>query len=291
FGLFMSTMHLGKPHRFYRGFNNLRHSPVSREGLGIAIFIGALGMHILFSLPANSLVQSLMSAVFGVDIGGVANLLRPLATGFGVLAVLASGVGLYYMTRCYRIKARPFWNHWQVGTAFVGNALSLGALLAGVVMVATLALSGQSVQNAALLCGIVLTLGLALEGLGHVAHARAMGRAEHEGGAAYYIQTTTFGKTFWLRNTLLALNVLLACTMLATLILQDAPGLATLLGWAVVGATAVVTSLIGRALFYVLVIPTTMPGAFFWKNKGFEEHARDIGLANMPQVGVAPLRH
>ena len=65
----------------------------------------------------------------------------------------------------------------------------------------------------------------------------------------------------------------------------------TLLGWALVGAIAVVTSLIGRALFYVLVIPTTMPGAFFWKNKGFEEHARDIGLANMPQVGVAPLRH
>jgi hypothetical protein len=41
----------------------------------------------------------------------------------------------------------------------------------------------------------------------------------------------------------------------------------------------------------VLVIPTTMPGAFFWKNKGFEEHARQIGLARMPQVGVAPLRH
>ena len=287
----MSTMHLGKPQRFYRGFNNLRHSPVSREGLGIAIFIGALGLHILFSLPANGLVQSIVSGVFGIDISGFASMLQPLATGSGVLAVLASGVGLYYMTRCYRIKARPFWNHWQVGTAFVGNALSLGALLAGVVMVATLALSGQSVQGAALLCGAVLTLGLAVEGLGHVAHARAMGHAEHEGGAAYYIQTTTFGKTFWLRNALLALNVLLACTMLATLTLQDAPGLATLLGWAVVGATAVVTSLIGRALFYVLVIPTTMPGAFFWKNKAFEEHARDIGLANLPQVGVAPLRH
>jgi hypothetical protein len=34
-----------------------------------------------------------------------------------------------------------------------------------------------------------------------------------------------------------------------------------------------------------------MPGAFFWKNKAFEQHARDIGLANMPQVGVVPLHH
>jgi hypothetical protein len=49
--------------------------------------------------------------------------------------------------------------------------------------------------------------------------------------------------------------------------------------------------LIGRALFYALVIPTTLPGAFFWHNKGFEEHARETGLAGMPQVGVLPDCH
>ena len=43
--------------------------------------------------------------------------------------------------------------------------------------------------------------------------------------------------------------------------------------------------------FYVLVIPTTMPGAFFWRNRGFEEHARATGLADMPQVGVLPECH
>ena len=48
------------------------------------------------------------------------------------------------------------------------------------------------------------------------------------------------------------------------------------------------SALIGRALFYVLVIPTTMPGAFFWKNTAFEEHARKTGLADLPQVGVVP---
>ena len=66
---------------------------------------------------------------------------------------------------------------------------------------------------------------------------------------------------------------------------------ALIIAGAMVGGVLVLTSLVSRALFYVLVIPTTMPGAFFWKNKGFEQHARDIGLANMPQVGVAPLRH
>lgn len=293
FGLFMSTMHLGKPKRFYRGFNNLRHSPVSREGLGIAIFVGAMGAHTAFSLPDAPWFQAIWEGAFGADISSLISIpvVHGIATFFGVIAVLGSAVGLYYMNRCYRIKARPFWNHWQVATAFIGSALSLGALLAGAVMIPTLALSGLSVFGVTWVCGVVLATGLIVEGIGHRAHARDMGRAEHEGGASYYVQTTTFGKTFLLRNALLGTNIALACALLAVMLLRHGPGNTTLLGWAVVGVIAVATSLIGRALFYVLVIPTTMPGAFFWKNKGFEDHARAIGLANMPQVGVAPLRH
>lgn len=195
------------------------------------------------------------------------------------------------MTRCYRIRARPFWDHWQVATAFVGSALSLGCLLVGVVLVATLAVVGEGYQAAALVCAGGLSLGLAVEAVGHVAHARVMGHAGHEGGASYYIQSTTFGKTYLLRNTMLGLNLLLAGGLLTAMLAQSQFGLYTLLGWMVVGAGSLVSSVISRALFYVLVVPTTMPGAFFWKNKGFEEHARDIGLANLPQVGVAPLRH
>src|SRR5205085_10635522 len=49
FGLFISTMHLGKPHRFYRAFNNLRYSPVSREVAGVAVFFNAMGAYALLS--------------------------------------------------------------------------------------------------------------------------------------------------------------------------------------------------------------------------------------------------
>src|SRR5581483_2575881 len=115
-----------------------------------------------------------------------------------------------YMNRCYRIKARPFWNHWQVGTAFSGSVLSLGSLIAGAVIIPTLAFLGQSYVTVTLICGSLLTLGLIIEGIGHIAHAHDMGHAEHEGGASYYVQTTTFGKTFWLRNALLGLNVMVA---------------------------------------------------------------------------------
>ena len=47
--LVMWTLHLGRPHRFYRAFNNLRHSPVSREFAGIAVFYNFLGAYTLLS--------------------------------------------------------------------------------------------------------------------------------------------------------------------------------------------------------------------------------------------------
>lgn len=287
FGLFMSTMHLGKPHRFYRGFNNLRFSPVSREGLGIALFIAGLGGHIVLSLPAHPWVVGTLGKLPPM----LATLAAAGATASGVLALLAGATGLYYMTRCYRIKARPFWDHWQVATAFGGSAFSLGGLLAAAVVLPTLLLTGLGdARGAAVVCTVLIAAGLAVECIGHVAHARAMGTAEHEGGASYYVQTTTFGKTYRLRNALLATNLGFALLLLLPLTLGVGLPWATM-GLPVVGLLLVATSLIGRALFYVLVIPTTMPGAFFWKNKGFEEHARAIGLAHLPQVGVVPLKH
>ena len=284
FGLFMSTLHLGKPKRFYRGFNNLRHSPVSREGLGIAIFQAMLGLHVLFKLPDHPWVQAVVGHI---DVPA----LPALVNATGLLAVIASGAGLYYMTRCYRIKARPFWNHWQVSTAFFGSAVSLGSLLAGAVVLPTLAFLDQPVHGPMLLVTALLAGGLAIEALGHWAHARDLGAAEHEGGASYYIQCTTFGKTFLLRNAVLGGCLLASLGLLALLMARPGGGWVAALALAAIGAAVLATSLVSRALFYVLVIPTTMPGAFFWKNKGFEDHARAIGLANMPQVGVAPLRH
>ncbi|MEK7191580.1 MAG: aspartate carbamoyltransferase, partial [Pseudomonadota bacterium] len=89
-------------------------------------------------------------------------------------------------------------------------------------------------------------------------------------------------KTYWLRNSLLAAGAL---TVIG-LVLSGLSGWAGLAGWVVAALLAFGAAIIGRALFYVLVIPTTMPGAFFWRNRGFQEHARETGLARLPQVGV-----
>lgn len=267
-GLFKLNMHLGKPHRFYRGFNNLRLSPVSREIAGVSMFYtGLLGY-----------------AVFGLFDNAVSLL---IANVFAAVSVLSGAIGLYYMYKLYRIPARPFWDHWQTGTAFVGTALSFGALLIALVSVCLLPLGMVAVQSLLQCLAAIMALGLAIEGIGHIAHAKAMHGAEHEGAVSNYVQITEYGKSYLFRNILLGANVIIVAVMVWV-------GLNTWSAW-LVGLPLLVSMLVmavfGRSLFFVLVIPTTMPGAFFWKNKGFVDHAREIGLADSPQHGVAYERH
>ena len=282
-GLLMSTIHLGKPLRFYRGFNNLRHSPVSREGLGIVLFLTFAGISWLANLPANAWVQMLVGEL-PTAVLSASSTVADIAAG---LALMSASVALYYMYRCYRIKARPFWNHKHTAFAFVGTVLNLGSAVVGVFAVPYLLLTGVSAVPLLSLLGIVMAAGMALEAVGLYLHALDLVEAEHEGAASFYIQLTTFGKTYFARNGMMALNAV-AVLLLAFLGGDDAVSLAA---WALVSVSVLLAALVGRALFYVLVVPTTMPGAFFWKNKAFEQHARDIGLADMPQVGVVPLKH
>lgn len=274
FALFLSTMHLGKPHRFYRAFNNLRYSPVSREVAGIAVFYNLLGAYTVLTLFPGFLWLP-ESFVMG---------LRNVS---GWMALLAGPVALYFMHKIYRIKARPFWNHWQVLSSFYGNMLALGSLTAGLVFAILEQSSGHDYLHLLQNLSIPMLAGLLLEGMGLWRHAINMHKQGGEGAASHYEQTTTFGNTYLLRNAGLVLSVL----AVVGISMSGISGVAGLAGWVLIAAAMLMTATIGRALFYVLVIPTTMPGAFFWKNRGFQEHARETGLANMPQVGVIPDTH
>ncbi len=292
FALLMSVTHLGKPMRFYRGFNNLRYSPMAREGFGLAMFSAGCGLTALFALPTNTWLVDVIQQVFGINLAIIKDHvpLTNLVTGTGIFSLLSGGAGLFYMNKCYQIKARPFWNHLQTATAFVGNTLSLGAIVSGIMVITSLLVMGLAIEQASVVFASVFTLGLIIEAIGLVIHNYDLNRSENEGGAAHYVQCTTFGKTYRLRNCLLTLNIVVACTLLG-LHFSGVDSNILLFAWLGLGLLNSLTALIGRALFYILVIPTTMPGAFFWKNKRFEEHARDTGLANNPASGVAPIGH
>ena len=291
-GLFMSVTHLGKPFRFYRGFNNLRYSPMSREGLGLALFSAFMGLTVLFLMPSNAWVMSILHNA-GVDTVTL-NTLFPWASFVEVSgggACISGAAGLYYMNQCYQIKARPFWNHWQTASSFVGNSLSIGATVSSVLVLIFFKTESLSNQGVVEILGVFFLLGLIIEALGLKAHNHTLNRSENEGGAAHYVQCTTFGKTYLLRNSLLGFNILIAAGLVIYASVFTVNESLYLAAWIAISVINIVTALIGRALFYNLVIPTTMPGAFFWKNKGFEQHARDIGLADNPACGVAPLSH
>jgi len=273
--LVMSTLHLGKPHLFYRAFNNLRYSPVSREVAGIAVFYNFLGAYTLLSA---------LPMLFAWLPAGLTAALVQLC-GWG--AVVSGIAALYFMHSIYRIPARPFWNHWQVLTAFYGNMLTLGPLLVVLIYIAAQVVQGLPWASAINDFAWLILAGLLLEAVGLFYHARDLRRGGGEGMASHYEQCTKFGNTYLLRNAGLGLSMF----MLALMGAMSLTGGAGLFMWIITSVIIAGTALIGRALFYALVIPTTMPGAFFWRNKGFEEHARETGLAEMPQVGVLPDCH
>lgn len=275
FALVISTMHLGRPHRFYRAFNNLRYSPVSREVAAVAVFYNLLGAYaVLTGLPQ----------LFGWLPASVLTMLQQLT---GWLAVIAGPVSLYFMQRIYRIPARPFWNHWQVLSSFFGTMLSLGPLLVAIIFVPLLLLENSFSYSILQLLAVPMLAGVLLEAIGLYSHRHAMLSIGGEGEAAFTEQLTTFGKTTLMRNGLLGV----AIAMLVLALLLAMPNVVAMLYWSVLAGLMIMTALVSRALFYVCVIPTTMPGAFFWKNPGFEQHARQTGLAKMPQVGVQILQH
>lgn len=272
--LVMSTLHLGRPHRFYRAFYNLRYSPVSREVAGVAVFYTMLGIY------AMSVALPTVFAIPGDLITGLR-----LFSGWG--AVLSGIAALYFMCRIYRIKARPFWNHWQVFTSFYGNMLSLGGLFTGLVFAAVLASQGQSYTVLMQAISVPVFAGLFMEVIGLVCHACDMKISNDEGAASHNQQCTRFGNTYLVRN----IGLGLAAMAVVILALSGVDGWIGYLGWVMTALVMIGTAIVGRALFYVLVIPTTMPGAFFWRNKGFQEHARETGLADMQQVGVVTAAH
>ena len=205
----------------------------------------------------------------------------------GWLALISGPIALFAMHNIYRIKARPYWNHWQVLTTFYGNALSLGSLMVAVVYLSVASYYNSSFAGLTQLLAWPLFIGLAMEIIGLIAHRRYLHEFGGEAHAAHVRQTTDFGYTYLARNAGLMISFLLV----SSLLVDNGIPTAEYPIWILLAAIMIPTAVLGRALFYVIVIPTTMPGAFFWKNQGFQEHARESGLANMPQVGVVPDAH
>ena len=111
-GLAAAMAHLGKPGDSLHAVKNFKSSWLSREIFSVNIFAGFLAA---------------MAALAHI---------RPGALNGWLLLVgsLAGGTVLYAMTRVYRLRTVPSWNHAGTPLTFLGSALLLGGLLCTLVL-------------------------------------------------------------------------------------------------------------------------------------------------------------
>ena len=111
-GLAVAMTHLGKPGDSIHATRNLKNSWLSREIFSVNLFAGILA------------VMAMLTHIKPVVLNGWIML-----TGS-----LAGGLALYAMTRVYRLKTVPSWNHAGTPMHFLGTALLLGGLLCTLVL-------------------------------------------------------------------------------------------------------------------------------------------------------------
>ncbi len=275
FALLLSTLHLGKPQYFYRAMNNLRHSWVSREIATMGAFYGLI--------VAYSLVTIFPVLVSWLPLQ-LANLL-PTLLGLG--ASVLGPLGLYCMYRCYRIPARPFWDHWHSGGAFFSSGLILGSSLMGLIFGLTGLSSAQGIAPVLRLLAILSLSGLILQQVAQTQLLRYLLERGEEASVSRMQLKTVFRKIDTTRTW--SLRLLMGAAIF--FILFPPAGALGMTAWSAIFIITVAHEVVGRALFYVLVVPTTVPRGFFWGNQAFESLARKSGLAEKPQVGVLSDKH
>lgn len=279
-GMGLSTAHLGKPWRCYRALNNLRYSWLSREILAVGSVFGGLLLYAGLLLVSAWLPP------------GLPGMSPQILQGVGWGVCLIGAAAIYCMGKIYLIPARPYWNHPHTMVAFFTSALNLGPLAVASGLLCLSAVSGVPLP-ASLMVGVTVALGVAwvtlvVQRVSEWNRARALATRTDEAAASRELLTRVYHRWVNLRLGLTGLQLLLV--PVAILIGLSAAPPADLIAGLTLGAFAVAVpkSLVGRIIMYLVVVPTTMPGAFFVRNPGFVSMARKSDLAADPLIGVVP---
>jgi DMSO reductase iron-sulfur subunit len=260
-GMAASTGHLGKPLRAYRAIRNLRTSWLSREVVAVGTLFGGLaavaGLALLAE-PAFANFRPLwMAAVapFGKWIGWWVG-------GVGLAA-------LFTQAMIYVIPARPYWHDRNTAAQFLLSAVTVGPLLAETLAGLSATIGLNPVEWAdpgrARIAWAVSLAGLLAQGAFHADHLRRIASTRNE---AYLSLSDIVGKYGLLtaaRIGLWAIGVIVLALALA-----GYPSEASLSVSASALAIVAAGEILGRGLFYLAVVPMTVPGGAFFRNKLFE---------------------
>lgn len=232
--LLAATLHLGRPLRAYRALRNWRHSWLSRE-------IGSFGAFAALTTAAV-LIPKVWSTLPSAT-------LRVLE-GCAVLLGLAS---LYCTARIYRVPARPSWDSPRTTASFLLSSLILGPALAGVLVACVPSWTPARSLDFAELCrwvtlGAAATL-LAME-LVWLILTRRDSRREIQG-------TRSLLFTDFLNHAAVRILMLIVGGILLPL---GVSGRLNPLLVAIGLGLLLAGELMGRYLFFVTVVPMSIPG-------------------------------
>ncbi len=163
----------------------------------------------------------------------------------------------------------------------------MGSTTIGVIFGLAGLASGQDIAQVLRLLAILSLIGLILQQVAGTQHLSHLLKRGEEAAVSRMQLKTVFGKMDTARTW--SLRLLIGATVF--FVLFPPAGALGMTAWSAIFIIAVGHEVLGRALFYVLVVPTTVPRGFFWGNQAFESLARKSGLAEKPQVGVLTDKH
>ena len=111
-GLAAAMTHLGKPGESLHAVKNFKSSWLSREIFSVNLFTGVLAV---------------MAALAYIHPAALKGWLM-------LVGSLTGGTALYAMTRVYRLRTVPSWNHAGTPLNFLGSALLLGGLICTLIL-------------------------------------------------------------------------------------------------------------------------------------------------------------
>ena len=252
-----STLHLGRPTYAYRAIRNWRTSWLSREIISFSLFAGIALVYSAFLLTTEGLGLISISALGGHS--------TRIALGW---LTLVSGIGgIYCSSKLYRVPARPVWNTSKTTLDFYFVAFILGPasfLVSVAVSTFFIPISSETISRLTQIAAMVTFVVLVLKTSHHSAYIQKWRKSpDLEYSACADLYCNHYFRLRFVRNILIVSSLLLLLKMSSDAFINQRLGFLIITGITLTLLTSV--CLINRYLFFVTVIPKSIPGNFLVK--------------------------
>lgn len=252
-----STLHLGRPTYAYRAIRNWRTSWLSREVIAFSLFAGIALVYSGFLLVTEGLELFSVSALGGHNVRII----------LGWLTVFSGAGGIYCSSKLYRVPARPVWNTLKTTLDFYFVAFILGPasfLVSVAISSFFIPTNSETLSRLIQIAAMVSFLMLLFKTSYHSSYIQKWRKSpDLEYSACANLYRVHYFRLRFVRNIFLSSSLLLLLKMSSDAFVFQRLDFLVTTGIALMLLVSV--CLINRYLFFVTVIPKSIPGNFLVK--------------------------